>query len=86
MDMEEMKKRFESMMNHMFKPVESPFSEEILMDPLRGNFKTVTYEYDGTSNPQDHLLRFENEALLHQYTNGVKCRVFLTKFTKATQR
>ncbi|KAL8511115.1 hypothetical protein ACS0TY_017801 [Phlomoides rotata] len=65
------------MTNPVFEPMGSPFSEEILMDSLPGNFKTLTYECDGTNDPQDHLLRFENRALLHQYTDGVKCRVFL---------
>ncbi|KAL8554534.1 hypothetical protein ACS0TY_002647 [Phlomoides rotata] len=85
-EMEEVKKRYESMMNPVFKPVGSPFSKEILMDTLSRNFKTLTYENDGTNDPQDHLLRFENGALLHQYTDGVKCRVFLTTLTKAAQQ
>ncbi|KAL8514415.1 hypothetical protein ACS0TY_013504 [Phlomoides rotata] len=56
------------------------------MDPLPGNFKIPTYEYDGMNNPQDHLLRFKNGALLHQYTDVVKCRVFLTILTKLAQQ
>ncbi|KAL8541318.1 hypothetical protein ACS0TY_002534 [Phlomoides rotata] len=76
-----MKKTYESITNPVFKPVGSRFSEEILIDPLPGNFKTLTYEYDGTNDPQDHLLRFENGALLHQYPDGVKCRVILTTLT-----
>ncbi|KAL8506417.1 hypothetical protein ACS0TY_017339 [Phlomoides rotata] len=40
------------------------------MDPLPGNFKALIYEYDGMSDPHDHLLIFENGALLHQYTDG----------------
>ncbi|KAL8515696.1 hypothetical protein ACS0TY_014395 [Phlomoides rotata] len=85
-EMNEMKKRYENMANPTFKPVGSPFSEEILMDPLPRNFKTLTYEYDGTNDPQDHLLRFENGSLLHQNTDGVKCRVFLTTLTKSAQQ
>ncbi|KAL8546981.1 hypothetical protein ACS0TY_006628 [Phlomoides rotata] len=33
------------------------------------------YEYDGTTDPYDHLVRFENSALLHRFVEGVKCRV-----------
>ncbi|KAL8524405.1 hypothetical protein ACS0TY_014115 [Phlomoides rotata] len=33
-EMEEMKKMYKNMTNPMFKPVGSPFSEEILMDPF----------------------------------------------------
>ncbi|KAG8369315.1 hypothetical protein BUALT_Bualt15G0138500 [Buddleja alternifolia] len=32
-----------------------------------------------------HLEKFETCALLHQYTDGVKCRVFLTALTRAAQ-
>ncbi|KAL8474005.1 hypothetical protein ACS0TY_030743 [Phlomoides rotata] len=85
-EMNVMKKKYEKMTNPTFKPVGSPFFEEILMDPLPGNFKTLTYEYDGTNDLHDHLLRFENGALLHQYTDGVKCRLFLTTLTKSAQQ
>ncbi|KAL0420636.1 UNVERIFIED_CONTAM: hypothetical protein Slati_3086500 [Sesamum latifolium] len=34
----------------------------------------------------EHLSRFENAALLHRYTNGIKCRVFVTTFAGAAQQ
>ncbi|KAL0386626.1 UNVERIFIED_CONTAM: hypothetical protein Slati_4590500 [Sesamum latifolium] len=34
----------------------------------------------------EHLLRFENAALLHRYTDGIKCRVFVTTFARAAQQ
>ncbi|KAL0411282.1 UNVERIFIED_CONTAM: hypothetical protein Slati_3717900 [Sesamum latifolium] len=43
-------------------------------------------EYDGTSDPMEHLSRFENAALLHRYTDGIKCRVFVTTFARAAQQ
>ncbi|KAL0411343.1 UNVERIFIED_CONTAM: hypothetical protein Slati_3724000 [Sesamum latifolium] len=43
-------------------------------------------EYDGTTNPMEHLSRFENPALLHRYTDGIKCCVFVTTFAKAIQQ
>ncbi|KAL0291960.1 UNVERIFIED_CONTAM: hypothetical protein Sradi_7007600 [Sesamum radiatum] len=43
-------------------------------------------EYDGTIDPQEHLSRFENTALLHRYTDGIKCRVFVTTFARTAQQ
>ncbi|XP_042415147.1 uncharacterized protein LOC122004305 [Zingiber officinale] len=34
-------------------------------------------EYDGSKDPEDHLRKFKNAALLHQYSDAVKCQVFL---------
>ncbi|KAL0451770.1 UNVERIFIED_CONTAM: hypothetical protein Slati_1155100 [Sesamum latifolium] len=34
----------------------------------------------------EHLSRFENAALLHRYTEGIKCRVFVTTFAGAAQQ
>ncbi|KAL0292274.1 UNVERIFIED_CONTAM: hypothetical protein Sradi_6994900 [Sesamum radiatum] len=34
----------------------------------------------------EHLSRFENAALLHRYTDGIKCRVFVTTFIGAAQQ
>ncbi|KAL0427110.1 UNVERIFIED_CONTAM: hypothetical protein Slati_2885800 [Sesamum latifolium] len=39
-----------------------------------------------TSNPQEHLSQFENATLLHRYTDGIKCRVFITTFAWAAQQ
>ncbi|KAL0456619.1 UNVERIFIED_CONTAM: hypothetical protein Slati_1001100 [Sesamum latifolium] len=37
-------------------------------------------------DPMEHLSRFENAALLHRYTDGIKCRVFVTTFARAAQQ
>ncbi|KAL0406135.1 UNVERIFIED_CONTAM: hypothetical protein Slati_3927400 [Sesamum latifolium] len=56
-----------------------PFIEEVMADELPVNWPIpVIVEYDGTTDPQEHLSRFENAALLHQYTDSIKCRVFVT--------
>ncbi|KAL0303218.1 UNVERIFIED_CONTAM: hypothetical protein Sradi_6189900 [Sesamum radiatum] len=34
----------------------------------------------------EHLLRFENAALLHRYTDGIKCHVFVTIYARAAQQ
>ncbi|XP_073119533.1 uncharacterized protein [Henckelia pumila] len=58
---------------------ESPFARAILDEELPANFKQPTLgEYDRSSDPEEHLGRFENAALLHRYSDAIKCRVFLT--------
>ncbi|KAL0445434.1 UNVERIFIED_CONTAM: hypothetical protein Slati_2266100 [Sesamum latifolium] len=64
-----------------------PFTEEVMVDELLVNCRTpAIIEFDGTTDPQEHLSRFENAALLHRYTDGIKCRVFITTFARAAQQ
>ncbi|KAL0444036.1 UNVERIFIED_CONTAM: hypothetical protein Slati_2126300 [Sesamum latifolium] len=64
-----------------------PFTETIMIDELPLNCRTPAIaEYDGTTNPMEHLSRFENAALLHRYTDGIKCRVFVTTFARVAQQ
>ncbi|KAL0445414.1 UNVERIFIED_CONTAM: hypothetical protein Slati_2264100 [Sesamum latifolium] len=64
-----------------------PFTEGVMADELPVNYRTpVIPEYDGTTDPQEHLSRFENAALLHRYTDSIKCRVFAITFARATQQ
>ncbi|XP_073152685.1 uncharacterized protein [Henckelia pumila] len=66
---------------------ESPFARAILDEELPANFKQPTLgEYDGSSDPEEHLGRFENTALLHRYTDAIKCRVFLTTLVRSAQQ
>ncbi|KAG6485736.1 hypothetical protein ZIOFF_054301 [Zingiber officinale] len=63
------------------------FLEVILRDPLPKHYVPPTIgEYNGTTDPDDHLGKFDNTATLHQYTDGVKCRVFLTTLSGSAQR
>ncbi|KAL0449007.1 UNVERIFIED_CONTAM: hypothetical protein Slati_1457100 [Sesamum latifolium] len=58
-----------------------------MADELPTNCHTpVIAECDDTTDPQEYLSRFENAALLHRYTNGIKCRVFITTFARAAQQ
>ncbi|KAL0456350.1 UNVERIFIED_CONTAM: hypothetical protein Slati_0974200 [Sesamum latifolium] len=64
-----------------------PFTEGVMSDELPVNYRTrAIAEYDGTTDPQEHLSQFENTALLHRYTDIIKCRVFLTTFARAAQQ
>ncbi|XP_075515967.1 uncharacterized protein LOC142550801 [Primulina tabacum] len=66
---------------------ESPLSPEILNEDLPVNFRQPTVkDYDGSTDPEEHLGRFNNSALLHRYSDGVKCRVFLTTLVGPAQR
>ncbi|KAL0311290.1 UNVERIFIED_CONTAM: hypothetical protein Sangu_2423700 [Sesamum angustifolium] len=57
------------------------------MDEFLANCRTLAItEYDGTTDPQEHLSCFENAALLHRYTNRIKYRVFFTTFARAAQQ
>ncbi|KAL0416683.1 UNVERIFIED_CONTAM: hypothetical protein Slati_3500200 [Sesamum latifolium] len=49
-----------------------PFTETVTADELPLNCRTPAIaEYDGTTDPMEHLSRFENTALLHRYTDGI---------------
>ncbi|KAL0395046.1 UNVERIFIED_CONTAM: hypothetical protein Slati_4470800 [Sesamum latifolium] len=64
-----------------------PFTETVMADELPLNCRTPAIaEYDGAADPMEHLSRFENAALLHRYTDGIKCRVFVTTFAGAAQQ
>ncbi|XP_075481342.1 uncharacterized protein LOC142522058 [Primulina tabacum] len=64
-----------------------PFSDIIVREPLPGNFKSAKVkDYDGNEDPEEHLARFENMAMLHCYTDGIKCKLFLTTLVDSAQR
>ncbi|KAL0381576.1 UNVERIFIED_CONTAM: hypothetical protein Sangu_0221900 [Sesamum angustifolium] len=64
-----------------------PFTEGVMANELLMNCRTPAIaEYNGTTDPQEHLSCFENAAPLHRYTNGIKCRVFVTTFAWAAQQ
>ncbi|KAL0434781.1 UNVERIFIED_CONTAM: hypothetical protein Sradi_0186000 [Sesamum radiatum] len=64
-----------------------PFTEAVMADEFLVNCRTpAIVEYDGTIDPMERLSRFENAALLHRYTDGIKCRVFVTTFARVAQQ
>ncbi|XP_073283418.1 uncharacterized protein [Primulina huaijiensis] len=66
---------------------ESLFSLAILEEEFPPNFQQSNVgEYDGHADPEEHLGRFENAALLHQYSDEVRCRVFLGTLVRSAQQ
>ncbi|XP_042380151.1 uncharacterized protein LOC121972564 [Zingiber officinale] len=64
-----------------------PFSWRVLDDPLPKHYQTLNIgEYSRTTDLEDHLSKFESAVLLQQFTDGVKCRMFLTTLREAAQR
>ncbi|XP_073030754.1 uncharacterized protein [Primulina eburnea] len=64
-----------------------PFAEVVIREPLPGNFKFAKVkDYDGHADPEEHLARFEKMAMLHCYSDRIKCKVFLTTLVDSTQR
>ncbi|KAL0447244.1 UNVERIFIED_CONTAM: hypothetical protein Slati_1852300 [Sesamum latifolium] len=58
-----------------------------MADELPLNCRTSAIaEYNGTADSMEHLSRVENAALLHCYTDGIKCRIFVTTFDGAAQQ
>lgn len=62
-----------------------PYTENIVDENLPAYFRPVKIEYDGTTDPWEHICRFKNTAMAYHYSDGVKCRVFATTLTKSTQ-
>ncbi|XP_075504505.1 uncharacterized protein LOC142541947 [Primulina tabacum] len=64
-----------------------PFSKAIVREPLPGNFKSAKIkDYDGNADPEEHLARLGNMAMLHCYANRIKCKMFLTTMVDSAQR
>ncbi|XP_073152933.1 uncharacterized protein [Henckelia pumila] len=60
---------------------------EILDADLPKQFKLPHVgEYDGKGDPEENLARFENVALLHKYSDQIKCRDFLTTLIGPSQQ
>ncbi|XP_057790950.1 uncharacterized protein LOC131008066 [Salvia miltiorrhiza] len=64
----------------------SPFSNEILLEPFPVNYRPISLDYDGTADPKEHMAWFEGLVALHQYAEGIKCRIFVTTLSGVAQR
>ncbi|XP_073121038.1 uncharacterized protein [Henckelia pumila] len=64
-----------------------PLSPEIIKEPLPVQFKSAKIKgYDGSGDPEEHMARFKNVAMLHCYNDQIKCKVFLTTLEDSAQR
>ncbi|KAL2235814.1 UNVERIFIED_CONTAM: hypothetical protein Sindi_1313600 [Sesamum indicum] len=58
-----------------------------MADEFPANYHTPAIAaYDGSTDPEEHLLCFEYAALLHRYMDGIKCQVFMTTFAMVAQQ
>ncbi|KAL0453853.1 UNVERIFIED_CONTAM: hypothetical protein Slati_1363400 [Sesamum latifolium] len=64
------------------------FSEHIMIEEFLAHFRAPLHlsAYDGTTDPIEHIRKFENAALLHKYTDSIKCRIFLTTLMNSAQQ
>ena len=65
-------------------PSKSPFTEAIQAEVLPVGTNLLKFEsYDGSTDPVDNFVQFENIMLLHNFTNAMYCKAFakILKFT-----
>ncbi|KAK6117276.1 hypothetical protein DH2020_048987 [Rehmannia glutinosa] len=71
---------------NLFSPTESPFVEGIMREEIPPSFKMPQMEnYDGTSDPRDHLENFQAHMMLHGETDAIKCRAFSATLRKSAR-
>ncbi|XP_012839930.1 PREDICTED: uncharacterized protein LOC105960311 [Erythranthe guttata] len=62
------------------------FSAEIMASDLPVGFQALEHlAYDGTTDPWDHISRFQTTSYLHRFSDGIMCRAFATTLRDATQ-
>jgi Retrotransposon gag protein len=64
----------------------TPFIDEIMKGDAPPQSQIPNLEYDGTTDPTDHLGRFENVAVIYQWSDAITCRIFPITLTKLAQR
>ncbi|XP_077212813.1 uncharacterized protein LOC143847913 [Tasmannia lanceolata] len=63
-----------------------PFTDNVMNAPAPRGFKMPTVpQYDGTTDPVDHLVTFRTMMLLHGASYGFPCRAFPTTLTGAAR-
>ncbi|XP_012831725.1 PREDICTED: uncharacterized protein LOC105952686 [Erythranthe guttata] len=64
----------------------NPFSAEIMASDLPTGFQAFEHlAYDGTTDPWDHISRFQTTSYLHRFSDGIMCRAFATTLRDAAQ-
>ena len=68
------------------RPNKSLFTGDIQTEVLPVGTNLPKFEpYDGTTDPVDHLVQFENTMLLHNFSDAMYCKAFATTL-KSTAR
>ncbi|XP_073120069.1 uncharacterized protein [Henckelia pumila] len=63
------------------------FSPKVIGETLPTHYKfTKIREYEGSTDPKEHLARFENVVMLRCYEDKIKCKVFLTTLVDSAKR
>ncbi|KAL3623552.1 hypothetical protein CASFOL_032368 [Castilleja foliolosa] len=70
----------------MMKMADSPFSDEILSDEALPSLRHFDLNFDGYTNPRDHLRLFESFDLLYRHSDRAKCRLFVSTLSKSALR
>ncbi|XP_042401330.1 uncharacterized protein LOC121991389 [Zingiber officinale] len=71
----------------LLEELQVPFSLRVLNEKLLKGYKPLAIgEYDDGKDPEDHLHKFRNVAMLHQYSDAIKCRVFLNTLSGSSQK
>ena len=74
---EVVKGRASDSIDTLVQQTESPFIAEVLHFPLPAKFRMPQMEaFDGTKDPVDHLITYQNQMELHGYQDPVRCRAF----------
>ncbi|KAL2485141.1 Reverse transcriptase domain-containing protein [Abeliophyllum distichum] len=55
---------------------EDPFTEDVMIVPLPLKFKESTVEFDGTTDPIDHIQTFHDRVRLHGWPDAIACKAF----------
>ncbi|XP_077234682.1 uncharacterized protein LOC143876885 [Tasmannia lanceolata] len=89
---EEMGHRIEELAKDQGRPVSrafssrTPFTDDVMSAPAPMGFKMPAIpQYDGTTDPVDHLETFRTLMLLHGASDGFLCRAFPTTLTGAAR-
>ncbi|KAK6118792.1 hypothetical protein DH2020_047483 [Rehmannia glutinosa] len=71
---------------NLFFPIESPFVEGIMREEIPSSFKMPQMEnYNGTSDPRDHLKNFQARMKLHGEIDAIKCRALSATLRKSAR-
>lgn len=64
-----------------------PFTARIMSEPLPPNFKAPSVQrFDGTGDPQEHVLTYQDAMMLMGSSEAAMCRAFFSTLAGGAQR